>query len=42
MPYQMVRIPVTLSELEDHFCCYDWQNASCCLTFTSQYQCDFR
>ena len=20
---------VTLSELEGHFCCYDWQNASC-------------
>jgi len=24
----MAWIPVTLSELEGHFCCYDWQNAS--------------
>jgi len=24
----MAQIPVTLSELEGHFCCYDWQNAS--------------
>jgi len=21
--------PMTLSELEGHFCCYEWQNASC-------------
>jgi len=26
--YRITRIPVTMSELEGHFCCYDWQNAS--------------
>jgi len=25
----MARIPMTLSELEGHFYCYEWQNASC-------------
>jgi len=25
----MVRIPVTLSELEGRSCCYVWQNVSC-------------
>jgi len=24
MAYQMARIPLTLSELEGHFCCYEW------------------
>jgi len=24
----MAQIPLTLSELEGHFCCYDWQNMS--------------
>jgi len=24
----MARTPMTLSELEGHFCCYEWQNAS--------------
>jgi len=28
MAYQMLQIPVTFSESEGHFCCYDWQNAS--------------
>jgi len=28
MAYQMARIPMALSELEGHFCCYEWQNAS--------------
>jgi len=26
MAYQMVHIPITLSELEGHFCSYDWQS----------------
>jgi len=26
--YPMARIPMTMSELEGHFCCYEWQNAS--------------
>jgi len=25
----MARIPMNLSEFEGHFCCYEWQNASC-------------
>jgi len=24
MGYRMARIPMTLSELEGHFCCYGW------------------
>jgi len=28
MAYRMVRIPMTLSEMEDHFRCYEWQSAS--------------
>jgi len=28
MVYQMARMPVTLSELEGYFCCYDRQNVS--------------
>jgi len=28
MAYRMTRMPMTLSELEGHFCCYEWQNAS--------------
>jgi len=27
MAYRMERIPMTLSEFEGHFCCYEWQNA---------------
>jgi len=28
MAYQMAQIPVTLSELEGHFCCYDCPDMS--------------
>jgi len=28
MMYRMAYTPMTLSELEGHFCTYDWQNAS--------------
>jgi len=28
MPYRMAQLPVTLSEVEGHFHCYEWQNAS--------------
>jgi len=30
MSYQMVQISATLSELEGHFCCYDWQSLCIC------------
>jgi len=29
MAYQMVQMPVTLSQAESHFGSYDWQSASC-------------
>jgi len=28
MTYRITQIPMTLSEFEGHFCCYEWQNAS--------------
>jgi len=28
MAYQMAQIPMTSSESESHFCCYEWQIAS--------------
>jgi len=34
MAYQTVQIPMTLNESEGHFCCYKWQNASCCPSAT--------
>jgi len=36
MAYQMAFISVTLSELECHFCCYDWQNVSRSLCATAE------
>jgi len=29
MAYQMAQIPMTLSEREGHFCCYEYQSALC-------------